>query len=137
MNDHTISIVKESFDLVEPIAPQAAEMFYGNLFEADPSLQPIFMSDHVPHGAKLMQLIERAIAKLDKPELLTPALHDLGRRFAEAGVRNEQLETVRGALLKTLYQGLGVAYTEEVEEAWTQVYGELVAIMKEGAVATA
>jgi hemoglobin-like flavoprotein len=137
MDDHTISIVKESFDLVEPIAPQAADMFYANLFEADPSLQPIFRSDEVPQGAKLMQMIERAISKLDKPELLTPTLHDLGRRFATAGVRSEQLDTVRGALLKTLYQGLGVAYTEEVEEAWISVYGELTATMKEGAVVPA
>lgn len=42
MNDHTISLVRESFDLVTPIAPQAAALFYANLFEADPQLQPLF-----------------------------------------------------------------------------------------------
>jgi hypothetical protein len=31
MNDHTISLVKESFDLVTPIAPQAAALFKGDM----------------------------------------------------------------------------------------------------------
>jgi hypothetical protein len=39
MNDHTIALVRESFDLIEPIAPQAGALFYANLFEADRSLQ--------------------------------------------------------------------------------------------------
>jgi hypothetical protein len=47
MNDHTISLVRESFDLVEPIAPQAAELFYANLFEADPVLRARFRGDMV------------------------------------------------------------------------------------------
>jgi len=47
MNDHTISLVRESFDLVEPIAPQAAALFYANLFEADPALKLLFRGDMV------------------------------------------------------------------------------------------
>jgi hemoglobin-like flavoprotein len=131
MNDYTISIVKESFDLVEPIAPQAAAQFHENLFEADPSLQRIFTSDAVPQGEKLMQLVERVICKLDQPEALMPALRELGRRFIGKGIGDAQSDVIRGAMLKTLYQGLGVAYTPEVEEAWVEVYGDLVSLMKE------
>ena len=86
MNDHTISLVKESFDLVEPIAPQAAALFYANLFDADPSLQRLFKGDMVVQGLKLMQMISLAVSKLGEPEVLMPALQNLGRRHAGYGV---------------------------------------------------
>ena len=133
MNDHTIALVRESFDLIEPIAPQAGAMFYANLFEADPSLQTLFMHDIGVQGEKLMQVIGVAVAHLDQPEVLMPVLDDLGRRHAGYGVRDQHYETVGAALLKTLYQGLGVAYNEEVEEAWVAVYAVVAARMKQAA----
>ncbi len=133
MNDHTISLVKESFDLIEPIAPQAAALFYANLFDADPTLQRLFKGDLVVQGIKLMQMISLAVSKLNQPEVLMPALQNLGRRHAGYGVQDHHYDTVGAALLKTLRQGLGVAYTPEVEEAWTEVYGVLAGTMKEAA----
>ncbi len=133
MNDHTISLVKESFDLVEPIAPQAAALFYANLFEADPTLKPLFRGDMVVQGQKLMQMIALAVSKLDSPATLMPALQGLGRRHAGYGVQDQHYDTVGAALLKTLRQGLGVAYTPEVDAAWTEVYGVLAGTMKEAA----
>ena len=38
-----------------------------------------------------------------------------------------------GALLWTLGQGLGDAFTPEVEEAWAEAYGLLATVMKEAA----
>ena len=137
MNDHSIALVRESFDLVEPIAPQAGAMFYANLFEADPSLQRLFTGDMAAQGTKLMQMIALAVSKLDQPEVLMPALEHLGRRHAGYGVRDAHYDTVGAALLKTLYQGLGVAYNAEVEEAWIEVYTVLSTRMKEAAAVTA
>jgi hemoglobin-like flavoprotein len=133
MNDHTIALVRESFDLIEPIAPQAGALFYANLFEADPSLQRLFNGDTAAQGAKLMQMVALAVARLDQPEVLQPLLRQLGQRHAGYGVQHAHYDTVGAALLKTLYQGLGVAYTAEVEEAWIDVYGVLATTMKEAA----
>jgi hemoglobin-like flavoprotein len=133
MNDHPISLVRESFDLVEPIAPQAAELFYANLFEADPVLRALFRGDMVEQGAKLMQMIGVAVATLDAPEVLLPALRRLGQRHAGYGVKEEHYEVVGDALLKTLQQGLGAAWTPEVETAWIDVYGVLASTMKDAA----
>jgi hemoglobin-like flavoprotein len=133
MNDHTISLVRESFDLVEPIAPQAAALFYANLFEADPALQALFGGDMVAQGAKLMQMIGVAVATLDTPEVLLPALRQLGQRHAGYGVKEAHYEIVGDALLKTLQQGLGAAWTPEVESAWIDVYGLLASTMKDAA----
>lgn len=137
MNDHTISLVKESFDLVTPIAPQAAALFYANLFEADPQLKPLFKGDMVVQGHALMQMIELAVGLLDNPGVLMPALQDLGRRHAGYGVQDRHYDTVGAALLKTLRQGLGAAWAPEVEEAWAETYGVLSGTMKEAAGAIA
>lgn len=137
MNDHSIALVRESFDLLEPIAPQAAALFYANLFEADPSLRRLFRGDMVAQGAKLMQMIGVAVARLDQPEVLMPALRQLGSRHAGYGVQDAHYDSVGAALLKTLYQGLGVACTPEVEAAWVDVYGVLAATMKAAAVVPA
>ncbi len=133
MNDHTIALVRESYDLIEPIAPQAGALFYANLFEADPSLQRLFKGDINEQAVQLMQMIAVAVRKLDQPEVLMPVLENLGRRHAGYGVRDADYDTAGHALLKTLYQGLGVAYNEEVEEAWTSVYAVLATTMKSAA----
>lgn len=137
MNEHTISLVRESFDLLEPIAPQAAALFYANLFETDPSLQRLFRGDMAAQGTKLMQMIGMAVARLDEPDVLMPVLRALGSRHAGYGVQDADYDSVGAALLKTLYQGLGVAYTPEVEEAWIDVYATIAATMKEAAVVPA
>ncbi len=133
MNDYTIQLVKESFDLVEPIAPAAAALFYKNLFALDPSLESLFMSNMVAQGEKLTQMMGVAVDKLDEPDVLMPVLRSLGRRHADYGVREEHYDTVGCALLATLEQGIGVAYTPEVHEAWVDVYGVLSGTMKEAA----
>ena len=133
MNDHTISLVRESFDLVEPIAPQAAALFYANLFEADPGVRGLFRGDMIVQGERLMAMIGLAVAKLDDPEVLIPALQGLGQRHAGYGVRDAHYDSVGGALLKTLRQGLGVAITAEVEAAWVEVYGVVAGTMKQAA----
>jgi hemoglobin-like flavoprotein len=133
MDDHSIQLVKDSFDLVEPIAPQAAALFYTHLFVADPSLQSLFKGDMVVQGHKLMQMIALAVAKLHEPEVLIPALQKLGQRHAGYGVRDAHYDLVGAALLKTLRQGLGVAFTPEVETAWTEAYGLMASTMKEAA----
>jgi len=134
MNDPTIALVKESFDLVGPIAPQAGALFYANPSDADPSLQRLFTGDMTAQGAKLMQMIALAVARLDQPEVVMPVLQQLGQRRAGYGVRDAHYDTVGAALLKTLYQGLGVAYNAAVEAAWFEVYAVLAARTKEAAV---
>ena len=133
MDEYTTQLVKESFDLVEPIAPQAAELFYANLFALDPSLQKLFKSDMVAQGEQLMKMIGAAVGLLGQPQTLMPVLQKLGRRHADYGVRDEHYDTVGAALLATLQQGTGVAFTPEVREAWVDVYGVIARTMKEAA----
>lgn len=133
MDPYTNQLVKESFDLVEPIAPQAAELFYKNLFALDPGLQPLFKSDMAAQGERLMQMIGAAVGLLGEPDKLIPVLEQLGRRHAGYGVRDEHYDTVGTALLSTLQQGIGVAFTPEVRDAWIDTYGVISNTMKAAA----
>lgn len=130
MNPNTIPLVTQSWAQVAPIAREAAALFYGNLFSADPTLKPLFRSQDMDvQGAKLMQMIGAAVAKLNDLPTLVPILKSLGRRHADYGVQDAHYATVGGALLKTLGQGLGEAFTPDVEAAWTEVYGVMATVM--------
>jgi len=123
MNTQQVQLVRSSFALVQPIAPQAAALFYDHLFAADPALRPLFRGDMAHQGERLMTMIGSAVGLLDKLDVLIPVLRSLGARHAGYGVVDAHYATVGGALLLTLEQGLGDAFTPEVREAWTTLYG--------------
>lgn len=129
MKQEIIGLVQESWKEVEAIAPVAAELFYNNLFEADPGLKPLFRGNMERQGRKLMQMLSVAVRKLNDLDTLVPVLQDLGRRHVRYGVQESHYQTVGGAFLKTLGQGLGDAFTPPVREAWTTVYGIVADVM--------
>lgn len=135
MTTDQIRHVQTSFALVEPIAGEAATLFYFNLFAADPSLRPLFRGDMASQGARLMQMIGSAVQLLSRPAALMPVLRQLGARHAGYGVQASHYATVGGALVQTLRQGLGEAFTPEVEAAWVALYGVVADTMQQGAAA--
>lgn len=129
MQQETIVRVQDSWKSVAAIAPQAATLFYQNLFAADPSLKIMFKGDMEEQGRKLMTMIGAAVGKLNDPDTLLPILQGLGKRHAAYGVRDEHYQAVGAALLKTLGQGLGDAFTPELNAAWADVYGVMADVM--------
>jgi hemoglobin-like flavoprotein len=135
MTPENQALVRSSFAKVVPFAPQAAALFYDRLFVLDPMLKPLFKGDMNEQGRKLMAMIGTAVANLDKFEAILPAVQDLGRRHATYGVPPDSYDTVAAALLWTLGQGLGEAFTPAVESAWTEAYTILATVMKDAAAA--
>jgi hemoglobin-like flavoprotein len=133
MQAHQIQAVRNSFALVQPIATQAAEIFYTHLFVADPSLRHMFRGDMVHQGERLMTMIGAAVGLLERPDALVPVLQKLGARHSGYGVVDAHYATVGGALLLTLEQGLGAAFTAEVRAAWVALYGLVSSTMMEAA----
>ncbi|KUE85285.1 hemin receptor [Cupriavidus necator] len=133
MTPQEITLVQSSWQKVVPIKEKAAELFYGKLFEMDPSLRPLFKGDTVEQGRKLMAMINTVVTKLDELDDIVPAVQELGRRHVAYGVKDEDYDTVAGALLWTLGAGLGDAFTDEVKGAWTSAYVILAGAMKDAA----
>ncbi len=132
MTPNQITLVQDSFQLVAPIADTASELFYTRLFELDPSVRPLFPTDIADQRRKLMQTLSVVIGSLRYLDGIAPSIHALGRRHAAYGVKPEHFDTVGSALLWTLAQGLGPAFTPEVESAWAAVYSLLSDTMQAG-----
>ncbi len=131
MNPQIVQMVQQSWAKVLPIAPQAAALYYSNLFTLDPSLKPMFRGDMQAQGAKLMTMIGAAVHKLEDLDTLVPILQGLGRRHDGYGVRPQHYDTVGAALLKTLEQGLGEEFTPQTRAAWAHVYAVMTSVMLE------
>jgi hemoglobin-like flavoprotein len=136
MTSEQKKLVQESWAQVTPIADTAASLFYNRLFELDPELKRLFArADMHKQGNLLVQTLSFAVKGLDQPEHLLPVVEQLGQRHAHYGVQENHYETVGAALLWTLEQGLGEAFTESVREAWAETYALLSNVMKGAATA--
>ncbi len=135
MTPEQIKLVKESWAKVALIEAHAAALFYNRLFTIDPSSQELFKGDLTEQKRKLMAMIGVAVNGLTRLDSLVPAVRDLGRRHVGYGVQAKDYGTVGSALLWTLEQGLGQAFTPEVKDAWSAAYSLLAATMQEGATA--
>lgn len=126
-------LVQKTWVMVVPIADKAAELFYGRLFELEPEYRAMFKNDMTEQGKKLMKTINIAVEALNDVEPLVPTLKQMGADHAGYGVKDRDYNVVGAALLWTLEQGLGDAFTDEVRNAWGAVYELLASVMKQGA----
>ena len=133
MTPEKIALVQSSFKLVAPIADTAADIFYDRLFEIAPEVRPLFPAEMGDQKMKLMQMLGTAVSNLHQVETILPAVQDLGRNHVNYGVKDEHYDIVGAALLYTLEKGLGEAWTPELAEAWTEVYGTVATVMKDAA----
>lgn len=122
MTPQQVSLVQDSFRKVVPIAATAADLFYGRVFETAPEVRPLFPADPSQQKKTLIQMLAVAVRGLSRPDEIVPALRVLGRRHAGHGVTGAHYAAVGAALLWTLGQGLGEAFTPEVESAWAETY---------------
>lgn len=133
MNSRQVDLVQQTFAQVEPIADTAATLFYGRLFQLDPQLRLLFPKDLSDQKKKLMNALKLVVEGLHTPEKILPAVRYLGERHQSYGVEDSHYELVGQALIWTLGQGLGDAFTAEVQDAWTAAYNLLARVMREPA----
>lgn len=133
LSDYDVSLVQSSWLAVKPIADPAAAVFYDKLFAIDPTLRALFPEDLSEQKKKLMATLDFAVGALKKPDALMPAVRALGTRHIAYGVNAAHYATVGAALLFTLEQGLGGAFTSEIRTAWTRLYSALSSTMLDAA----
>ena len=125
------SLIRTTWAQVLPIAESAAGLFYQRLFEIDPTTRALFRdTDMAQQRRKLLHVLGVAVSSLDNLSALIKTVEDLGRRHAGYGVKDAHYDSVGAALLWTLEEGLGSAWTPEVAGAWTEIYGLLSGIMR-------
>lgn len=137
MTPEQVKLVQESFKNVEPIAMQAADLFYDRLFQIAPEVKSLFPADLASQKQKLMSMLTTAVTNLHQVEKIVPAVQDLGRRHVGYGVKEGYYKPVGEALIWTLDKGLGPAFTAPVKEAWVAAYTTLVTVMTQAAATVA
>jgi len=130
MTPEQIALVQSSFKSVAPIASKAADLFYDRLFETAPEVRPLFPADLSGQKVKLIGMLATAINSLHQLDAILPAVRDLGIRHRAYGVMAEHYAPVGAALLWTLKQGLGTAFTSDVKVAWGEAYSTLAGAMQ-------
>jgi hemoglobin-like flavoprotein len=133
MTSQQIALVQTSFLSVQPILDTAAGLFYDRLFELDPTLRALFRTPRDQQARMLAQALTIVVKSLDRPDAIKPAVEALGRRHVGYGVRDEHYATVGAALLWTLQEGLGPAFTPAVRDAWSAAYGWIASTMQQAA----
>jgi hemoglobin-like flavoprotein len=129
MTPDQIKLVQQSFAKVAPISEQAAELFYGRLFEIAPAVRAMFPSDMTEQRRKLMATLAIVVNGLSNLEMILPAASSLATRHVAYGAKAEHYPVVGEALLWTLEKGLGEAWTPDVADAWRAAYATLSAFM--------
>jgi hemoglobin-like flavoprotein len=123
-------LAQHAFATIQPFADVFGMLFYSRLFELDPTLRRLFKHDLATQAHSLMTLLQLAIEGLDAPAQFTRALHNLGERHVGYGVQPEHYATVRAALLWSLAQALGPAYTPEVAAALAELLSLITDLMQ-------
>ncbi len=130
MTPEQIELVQRTWRSVLPVGDTAAELFYGKLFSLDPTLKALFKNDMKDQGRNLTAMMSVAVGALARPERITVAVRELGRRHVAYGVKPRHYEVVATALLWMLEKSLGEAFTPEVRAAWSSTYAFLAGTMQ-------
>ncbi len=130
-------IVTESFPLVREIAIPVSLLFYGRLFDLDPSLRRLFKIDMKEQSKKLVAMLDSIVASMDDWEKIVPVLRELGQRHVGYGVKEKHYDVLCSALVWAFGQALQPGFDEEVRAAWTAVIQAVNEQMKIGAASLA
>ena len=142
------SLIVGTYRLIVPIWETVADLFYDRLFEDKPQYRELFPEDMTKQKRKLMAMLAFITKSLDwteedwqeeiaPQEDLFLVVLALGRRHHVLyKIPDDAYGPVGLALLWALDQGLGGAFTPELQRAWTKLYQALATSMQMGAKAS-
>lgn len=113
-----LDLIRSSFQQVLPIADRAGILVYERIFTLAPGARSLFDDEIPAQGKRLMAATKNVVDSLDDLDAVTAFLVKLGARHVRYGVQPAHFDVVEEALLWTLEQGLGDAFTSDVRAAW-------------------
>jgi hemoglobin-like flavoprotein len=122
MAPEQVGLIQRSFDAIWPIRRKLAGSFYSRFFELAPDTQRLFANDLERQHLKLMDMIAAIVGALDKRELFQSLITHSGRQHAQFGVKSSHFVAFGDALIWSLEQQFGPAFTPEPREAWIALY---------------
>jgi len=121
INNAQKHIIQSTFEQVTD-PDRLATRFYERLFQVDPSTRSLFQGDMTEQRKKLMQTLSVVVSSLYDLESITPAIQALGKRHINYGVTVAHWTSVGTALIWSLEDLFGDAFTDAVRDAWLSAY---------------
>jgi hemoglobin-like flavoprotein len=122
MTERQILLIKNSWSFVIVRSEESGLMFYERLFDIAPELQALFKSHPKEQALKFVQMITLVVSRLQKLDEILDELKALALRHNRYGVKTAYYRIAGAAFIWMLQQLLEDKWTEELEEAWIEVY---------------
>jgi hemoglobin-like flavoprotein len=132
MTREQIRLVRDTFPVLESMGTAMPQLFYGRLFQLDPSTRALFHSDIRVQAAKFSQMLSALVNGLDELASFDTTLRQMGQRHAGYNVKLAHYDLVRDALLWAISQTLGPEWNRDVKAAWTALLEHVNAAMQAG-----
>jgi len=129
-----VELLEKSFATIAPRSNELADIFYHHLFADFPQVEPLFTGVNMDEQKKkLLASLKLTVENLRRPEVLTSALENLGLQHIDYGAEEAHYPAVGQTLLKSLSEVAEEIWTDELNDAWAEAYGEIAKIMLAGA----
>lgn len=106
------------------------EKFYERLFKRSPEIKELFKGDLKEQAGALMRMVKTVVEGLNNPQIIIPALQELGRRHNEYGVKFEHYKGFGDCLIDCIEEELKPTFDAQTRKAWDKLYGMLAEVMK-------
>ncbi|GMQ48436.1 NO-inducible flavohemoprotein [Vibrio sp. 10N] len=123
-NQH-IDIIKSTIPLLESAGPALTQHFYQRMFAHNPELKDIFNMTHQKSGRQSVALFEAVAAyakNIENLAALSAAVERIAHKHTSFNIKAEHYQIVGHHLIETLRELAPEAFTQAVEEAWTEAY---------------
>jgi hemoglobin-like flavoprotein len=127
--DIDIAVIRASLPMIRQHLDPASEAFYVNLFAIAPELRALFPLDMADQGMRFMSTLVTMANLLDDPDGFAAGIDWLVAVHARAGVRAAHFKPMGHALLVTLGEAMGPAFTRELQRSWRAAYDHIAAEM--------
>jgi hemoglobin-like flavoprotein len=130
LSKEDIKLIQLSFKQLSGRYDKAGEVFYKRLFEIDPNISKLFKGNIKEQSSAMMRMVKTVVEGLNYPEVIIPAVQDLGRRHHEYGVAENQYKMFGDCLIECLAQEVGKEFNEKTKAAWYKLYEILADVMR-------
>ena len=121
-----VRLLRETLELTLARDDSFPTKFYERLFAAHPEVRALFHRSTPGAQNKLFaQKLTALVDHLDDPQWLGRELATLAANHESYGVTPEMYPWVGAALIETLAEACGDAWSAEAERAWTEAYASL------------